>query len=37
MLYGDGGLWVRPQAMFVSTVTLTDGTVTPRFTYVGSA
>ena len=37
MLYGDGGLWVRPQVMFVSTVTLTDGTVTPRFTYVGSA
>ncbi len=37
MLYGDGGLWVRPQSMFVSTVTLADGTVTPRFTYVGPA
>jgi hypothetical protein len=37
MLYGDGGLWVRPQEMFISTVTLADGTVTPRFAYVGPA
>ena len=37
MLYGDGGLWVRPQAMFVSNVTLADGTMTPRFAYVGPA
>lgn len=33
-LYGDGGLWVRPQAMFTETVTLPTGPV-PRFTYVG--
>ncbi|MEI6051534.1 MAG: DUF1653 domain-containing protein [Opitutaceae bacterium] len=37
MLYGDGGIWVRPQSMFVSSVTLADSTVTPRFTYIGSA
>ena len=34
-LYGDRGDWVRPHAMFTSTVTLPDGTVTPRFAYVG--
>jgi len=35
LLYGDFSLWVRPQAMFTSTVTLPDGTETPRFAYVG--
>jgi hypothetical protein len=33
-LYGDGGLWVRPLAMFTETVTH-DGSVVPRFTAVG--
>jgi hypothetical protein len=37
LLYGDFSLWVRPQAMITSTVTLPDGTVTPRFAYVGPA
>jgi len=35
LLYGDFSTWVRPQAMFTSTVTLPDGTVAPRFAYVG--
>jgi len=30
-LYGEGGLWVRPLAMFRSSVTL-DGREVPRFT-----
>ena len=34
-LYGARGLWVRPHAMFTSTVTLADGAVVPRFAYVG--
>ena len=34
LLYDDFSLWVRPAAMFVETVTMPDGTVTPRFTYV---
>ena len=29
-LYGDGGLWVRPAAMFNETVEV-DGIVQPRF------
>ena len=29
-LYGEGGLWVRPEAMFLETVTL-DGVSVPRF------
>jgi hypothetical protein len=29
-LYGDGGLWVRPTAMFLETV-LVDGHPRPRF------
>ncbi|WCE02712.1 DUF1653 domain-containing protein [Pseudoxanthomonas sp. JBR18] len=29
-LYGEGGLWVRPHAMFFSTVEL-DGRAVPRF------
>ena len=33
-LYGDGGLWVRPLAMFTETVTH-DGKVVPRFAPVG--
>ena len=33
-LYGDGGLFVRPLAMFVETVER-DGKVQPRFEYVG--
>ncbi|WP_116367907.1 DUF1653 domain-containing protein [Parahaliea mediterranea] len=28
--YGEGGLWVRPLAMFVETV-LVDGVAVPRF------
>lgn len=31
-LYGDGGLWVRPAAMFCETV-LIDGCVQPRFAF----
>ena len=33
-LYGDGGLWVRPAAMWLETVTR-DGVTKPRFTYIG--
>ncbi|MCU0704445.1 MAG: DUF1653 domain-containing protein [Fimbriiglobus sp.] len=33
-LYGDGGLWVRPLAMFTETV-LHDGKQVPRFTAIG--
>jgi hypothetical protein len=36
LLYGDFSTWVRPHAMFTSTVNLPDGTVTPRFAYVGA-
>jgi hypothetical protein len=35
-LYGEGGLWVRPRAMFVEMVTV-GGAVVPRFRYVGPA
>lgn len=35
LLYGDFSFWVRPHAMFTSTVTQPNGTVTPRFAYVG--
>ena len=34
-LYGEGGLWVRPRAMFLERVTV-EGAVVPRFQYVGS-
>lgn len=34
-LYGDGGLWVRPAAMWLETVER-DGQTVPRFTYVGA-
>ena len=33
-LYGDGGLWVRPHAMFFETVAV-NGVPQPRFTAVG--
>jgi hypothetical protein len=33
-LYGAGGLWVRPRAMFLETVTV-DGQPRPRFEYLG--
>lgn len=33
-LYGDGGLWVRPVAMFLEMVER-DGQVRPRFEYIG--
>ena len=32
-LYGEGGLWVRPHAMFFEQV-LVDGRMQPRFTRV---
>lgn len=33
-LYGEGGYWVRPAAMFLEEVTR-DGKTFPRFTYIG--
>ena len=33
-LYGEGGLWVRPAAMWQESVTR-DGKTQPRFTYIG--
>jgi len=33
MLYGNGGLWVRPKAMFLETVTV-NGKEVPRFACV---
>ena len=33
-LYGEGGLWVRPAAMWTETVER-DGVSYQRFTYVG--
>lgn len=33
-LYGEGGLWVRPAAMWQETVER-DGTARPRFEYIG--
>ncbi len=33
-LYGDGGLWVRPAAMWSETVKR-DGYCGPRFRYIG--
>jgi len=32
-LYGEGGLWVRPLAMFAETV-VCDGEQVPRFEFV---
>jgi hypothetical protein len=34
-LYGDFGLWVRPQTMFQETV-LHNGRAAPRFAYIGT-
>jgi hypothetical protein len=34
-LYGEGGLWVRPAAMFNETVVI-DGVSQARFTFLGS-
>lgn len=33
-LYGDGGLWVRPAAMWTERVDR-DGYAGPRFAYIG--
>ena len=33
-LYGEGGLWVRPAAMFNEAV-LIDGVMQPRFKFLG--
>ena len=33
-LDGEGGLWVRPAAMWQETITR-DGITAPRFTYIG--
>ena len=33
-LYGEGGLWVRPAAMWEENVTR-DGVTQRRFTYIG--
>ncbi len=33
-LYGEGGLWVRPLAMFTETV-IHEGTEQARFTFIG--
>ena len=33
-LYGDGGLWVRPVAMFTETVEH-EGEARPRFLFIG--
>lgn len=33
-LYGEGGLWVRPAAMWLETVAR-DGVTKPRFIYIG--
>lgn len=35
-LYGEGGLWVRPLAMFTETVER-EGRTQPRFRYVEAA
>ena len=35
-LYGEGGLWVRPKAMWDERVER-DGYCGPRFTYIGAA
>lgn len=33
-LYGEGGYWVRPLAMFSETV-MVDGRPVPRFRFIG--
>ena len=32
-LYGEGGLWVRPKAMFLESV-VTGNAITPRFVFI---
>jgi hypothetical protein len=34
-LYGDRGLWIRPTAMFLETVTV-DGRPCPRFQFLAA-
>jgi len=36
LLYGDGGLWVRPHAMFFEQVEV-DGRMQPRFVRIAAA
>lgn len=33
-LYGEGGVWVRPKAMFLETVAKDSGAI-QRFAYIG--
>ena len=35
-LYGERGVWVRPQSMFLETVER-EGKRFPRFTYIGKS
>jgi hypothetical protein len=35
-LYGEGGLWVRPRAMFLETVRI-NGQDVPRFQFLGDS
>ena len=35
-LYGEYGLWIRPESMFVETV-MKDGVKVERFKYVGES
>ena len=35
-VYGEGGLWVRPKAMFLESVVTGDAT-TPRFVFIEPA
>ena len=35
-LYGEGGLWVRPAAMWVEQVER-DGVTMPRFAFIGES
>ena len=35
-LYGEGGLWVRPAAMWGERVTLADGRAVARFVRTGA-
>lgn len=34
-LYGEFGVWVRPAAMWLQTVTTEEGDILPRFAYIG--
>ena len=35
-LYGEGGLWVRPAAMFIENVAV-NGSSVPRFAWIGGS